>query len=243
MRIDLGSNRFTICPSPVRDGDIDAKLAKLWKAQAAVETLLFGENAAPAIRLVKSKNPDWPALRLPLARLTATLEFECGELAEVLVSSPNAKFWNLGESKTPVRQVADYLFYQRVQLPMALRYGGTQQPVLDALKSGDAKFFIDLGWHLENRKRHPKKPPISELKEFLLFRWHPIAAARWPGLAYCTPRARIRFYQITSGDNKAFANPTAAKNFRQICERSGLRAAQIPLVSEISSAGGQLRFH
>jgi len=175
------------------DNPVQTKLAKLRKATAATEKLLFGDLANEACRSVGE--PDLKSLQLSLAKLSAMYEFDCAELAKILASKINL----LPNSK-PVQDAARWLIGVNKNQPLALRNLDGLDAIRKASESGDVKFFIQLGERLHNLSRKQPKQTrreiISNARSALLFWWQPNPRLNWPGLAYCKHSAQWEFFDI-----------------------------------------------
>lgn len=226
--------------------ELDSPLAGLRKAVAATEKLLYGTLAGRACRTVAL--PDLRALQAPLARLTATLEFDCLELAKILTCSPRL----LADSPTHKKQRV----YDAVQSVVSAKLPPEFQQdrsaglgeILAAAESGDVAFFVTLGQTLKDIERR-KPVALDETRWTLASHWKPRCQPFWPGLAYCTNHARMQFFKILEIRGKLkhpFTRKMTPRNFDTIWRRMGLVSSRAPFISSLtclpSTGSLRLRF-
>lgn len=214
---------------------VEANLAKLRNAVPETEKLLYGNLAGMACCAVAQ--PDLRALKSHLAKLTATLGFDCFELAKILTCGVT-----LPSKSTPIHDAAHSLLH--VELPPELQGGRAGlAAITSAVQSGDAEFFIQLGGHLSSLL-HPRKPakgqPIYETAKWSLefglgYLWQPHGT--WPGLAYCKNSARRDFLNDCCGHGNL-----GKRYFDTLWRRLGLVSAKRPFVSRIKQGKFRLQF-
>jgi hypothetical protein len=178
---------------------VGQKLTKLLKATVAVEKLIFEENAHSTWRVFIQ--PDWTALKAPLLKLSITYGLDCSELAKILTAEGN---WGLRKKSTGDAKINDagaWLVGVGANTPIFLRNYEGLLAIKKAAESGDVNFFIRLGEHLRYGQKvgHGKKPSgelTDSVRWVMETFWKPWPAMRWPGLAYCKPKAQWGFFQI-----------------------------------------------
>jgi hypothetical protein len=218
---------------------VHKQLAKLRKAQAATEKLLYGDLANMACKV--AVQPDLAEHEPQLATLSDVFEFNCIELAKILSSGPN-----LLPGSKPVEDATQFLMGVRNLPPQFQNFSGFNV-IQDAVKSGDVKFFITLGQRLRDlsrRRARTAQDGLLNLRLSFAYWWKP--HGDWPGLAYCKNTARMEFLVLLERQNLLqypFAREMSPKNFDNIWRRLGLVCARQPFISRIQALRAGSKIH
>lgn len=168
--------------------------------------------------------PNLDRLKHDLLRLTTQTKVNCVELAQIIASTHEISVLpRLKPSKA--RDAALWLACTRDKWQVKL---GSEKPILEALEQGDIPFFKRLCKHLQ--KPLPKDKD-KEWKWTVRRCWTPDRS--WPGLAFCTPAARIQFLRLALGD-KACPSKKDLENFVRL--RRFVRG-KTPLIRHIQEQG------
>ena len=181
--------------------------------------------------------PDLASHKLQLVRLSLVLDFDCGELAEILTCSAK-----LLPNSSQIQDAARWLLGKKSN-PAVFQNVTGLEVIRKAAESRDAKFFNALGEHLRylrsKSSKQTKREIISNTRWALTIWWQPNPCLNWPGLAYCEHSAQWEFFDILFPKFQRNHSKNVLDNERR---RMGLILSKHRFISGIKGTIANFRF-